>query len=139
MTLAPGLLYEDRNGTLWVGAGELSTLNPGGGVTTRFTPPHGDPANSPRVAINALHGDADGFLWFGTTARRQQVEMSQPVLYRFNIRTGKASPYTMGSRITGGRPGGILRKDLAGAILSLDTALIASVIERVSKYDAALG
>lgn len=36
----PGLLFEDRKGTFWVATSVLSSFSPGGGATTRFTPPH---------------------------------------------------------------------------------------------------
>jgi signal transduction histidine kinase/ligand-binding sensor domain-containing protein/CheY-like chemotaxis protein len=115
----PGLLYEDRSGVFWVATRVLSRFDPGGGtVVTRFAPPHRGPATPWPVKITAIHDDASGFLWLGTTISRGDNDTAEPVLYRFDPRTGAAADHEMPSRITHGRPGGIhaVEPDKAGRL-----------------------
>ena len=91
----PGLLYEDRNGTFWAATRVLSSFDPGGGASTRFTPPQRESASSSPVKVTAVHDDASGFLWIGTTVCREVHEEAEPILYRFDPRTGASTPYAM--------------------------------------------
>jgi signal transduction histidine kinase/ligand-binding sensor domain-containing protein/CheY-like chemotaxis protein len=75
----PGLLYEDRRGTLWIGADVLGRFDPAtGGVTTFSLPGLGNSVYS-RETISTLYADARGFLWLGTV---------KPLLYRFDPTSG---------------------------------------------------
>jgi len=114
----PGFLYEDRNGTFWVATSVLSSFNPGSGATTRFTPPHHGPANAWPVAITALHEDASGFLWLGASILHYPTEEGEPVLYRFDPRSGASKAYALPPRITQGSRGGIhaIELDKAGRL-----------------------
>ena len=117
-TIAPGFLYEDRKGTFWVATSVLSSFNPGSGATTRFTPPHHGPPNTWPVGITAMHDDAGGFLWLGASVLQFPIEIAEPVLYRFDPRTGASKAYAVPSHITQGRPGGIhaIEVDQAGRL-----------------------
>src|ERR1017187_9040720 len=117
-TPAPGLLYEDRNGTFWVARGVLSRFDPGGGAVTRFTPPHRGPDSPWPAKITAIHDDANGFLWLGATICREVHELTEPVLYRFDPRTGASVAYEMNAGITRKQPGGIraIEVDKAGRL-----------------------
>ena len=117
-TPGPGLLYEDRNGAFWVATGVLSRFEPGGGAVARFTPPHRGPDSPWPVKITAIHDDANGFLWLGATICREVHELTEPVLYRFDPRTGASVAYEMNAGITRKQPGGIhaIELDKAGRL-----------------------
>ena len=114
----PGFLYEDRNGTFWVTTRVLSRFDPGGGAVARFTPPQRGTASSWPVKITAIHDDAKGFLWLGTTICRDIHEEAEPVLYRFDPRTGVSVAYELPPGITQRHPGGIhaIELDKAGRL-----------------------
>lgn len=94
----PGLLYEDPQGTLWVGAEVLGKFDPGSGKITRFNPPHQTGTVPRHGTISAIHDDRNGFLWLGTT---------EPVLYRFDPRTGAFASYNLDAALPHANSSGI--------------------------------
>jgi signal transduction histidine kinase/ligand-binding sensor domain-containing protein/FixJ family two-component response regulator len=93
----PGLLYEDRHGTLWIGADVLGRFDPGNGAVTKFRLPGRRSSVYERETISSIYADARGFLWLGTT---------EPLLYRFDPTSGSFAVFqpgpTLGKCATGG-------------------------------------
>src|SRR5215471_7260110 len=63
----PGLLYEGRNGSLWVGTQVLSLYRPGAGAVTRFDPAAQSKGSSWPQKISAIYEDNSGSLWLGAS------------------------------------------------------------------------
>ena len=76
--LAVKVLYQDRRGTLWVGAQVVAKFDPDSGTFAQFNLPARGHIVPTAETITALHDDANGFLWLGIT---------EPILFRFDQRT----------------------------------------------------
>ncbi len=105
----PGLLYQDRSGTLWIGAQVLAKFDPDSGALVQSKLPNPGHAPPTPETITAFHDDANGFLWLGTTAS---------TLYRFDPRTGVFVKYSLGPDIATANSTGIhtITQDEAGTL-----------------------
>jgi signal transduction histidine kinase/ligand-binding sensor domain-containing protein/CheY-like chemotaxis protein len=105
----PGLLFEDRQRTFWIGAKVLGRFDPTSGTTITYPIPQlkGSPSGS--AGIKTLHDDRNGFLWLG---------LAEPVLMRFDPRSNGFMEYDVDERITGGKRGGVraIEEDPAGGL-----------------------
>lgn len=82
----PGLLHEDRNGSLWVGTDVLSRFDPIKGTFTPVVRPRGEAPKAESEAITSIHDRPDGTFWVGVFCRTFKDGVarlgSEPVLYQ---------------------------------------------------------
>ena len=102
----PGLLFEDRNGNLWVASDVLTRFDPKG----TFAPPLNPRPGPPRPgtdAITAIHDGPGGALWVGVSSYRPVnetfEEASEAVLWEVDPVRGISVPHSIPANITSGK------------------------------------
>ena len=102
----PGLLFEDRRGSLWAATTVLTRFDAATGKFGDSINPRGGPPRPGVDSITAVH-DAEGSLWVGIysygDAGLKPNEISEPVLYEVKPDKGVSLPYAIPPDITAGK------------------------------------
>lgn len=109
-TAVPGVLYEARDGRLWVATDVVTRFDPSTGKFGAALNPRPGPARPLNDAITGFVEAADGALWLGVSSYQPspnggQVETSEPVLYRLDPSTGSSVAYPIDPKIALGTVG----------------------------------
>ncbi len=109
--MAPGVLYEGRNGTLWVASDVVTPFDPSTGKFGAPFHPLSRPARPLNDAVTGFFEDSDGTLWLGVSTyesdRGKVTESSEPVLYQINPTTRATIAHPIDPGVTQGRAAGI--------------------------------
>ena len=123
----PALLYEDRNGTLWLGTDVLSRFDPTHGTFTTVVQLRPGPRRHGLEAITAIHDGPGGFIWTGVwsvrSSEQRNEETSEPILYQVDPIQGTSTPHPINLALTSAKPLGIRAITSDRTRVWLDTAI----------------
>jgi signal transduction histidine kinase/ligand-binding sensor domain-containing protein/CheY-like chemotaxis protein len=104
----PGLLFEDRKGTMWVATNVLTRFDPSTGKFMESINPRPGPARPGIDFITAIHDGPGGSLWLGVYSysfdKIRPEDISDPVLYEVKPANAVTVAHRIPPSITQGRP-----------------------------------
>ncbi len=104
----PGLLHEDRDGNLWVGADALYRFDPATGAFSLVLSLPAGALRPDRQFITAIHDGPGGTLWMGiwasVTRDNRTREVSEPALYQADPARRTVIRHPMSAEIAQNRP-----------------------------------